>query len=472
MKMTIYRKKSWWGYWSYLMLAFVTMFIFSCKDKDDSDEEAFDPQKEVVITDFTPKEGGYGSNLILYGENFGNDKSKIKVKIGGKEANIINVKNNCLYCVVPSKAYSGVIEISVNDENGNELAYAEANGTFEYTKKWLVTTLVGQKYQIPSDEIEKEGPFDDCGCFKNMVWFSFDPKSDFDIMYVAAHSNPPNRKIDFANEQVYFFKTPNLSRPAIINWTADENADMVISDDIGSDNKTGNWLFSRSSGFTESTALNVLKSVNGAMIHPVNGELYYAGYYTQDVARYDFATKEITLPFRHNKTKETVRMVVHPTGKYAYITQTYYSGNGRFISRSDYNEEAKTFTTPYLVCGSNSSSGYVDGVGDKARLNKPGQGVFVKNPNYSGEDDEYDYYFCDTENHAIRVLTPQGRVYTFAGRGNMNSGSDAGSGYTDGELRTEARFTSPMAIAYDEKRNCFYIGDTGNKVIRKIAKEE
>ena len=68
-----------------------------------------------------------------------------------------------------------------------------------------------------------------------------------------------------------------------------------------------------------------------------------------------------------------------------------------------------------------------------------------------------------------------GRVTTFAGRGN---GSTEG-GYADGALRTEARFFHPWAIAYDEKRKCFYVGERGEKhdgtkqaVIRKIAQEE
>lgn len=31
------------------------------------------------------------------------------------------------------------------------------------------------------------------------------------------------------------------------------------------------------------------------------------------------------------------------------------------------------------------------------------------------------FYFCDERNHCIRILTPTGRVVTFAGRGNDSS---------------------------------------------------
>ena len=60
----------------------------------------FDPSKPVVISDFIPKEGGWGSRLLLYGNNFGDDPTKVKVTIGGKEAKVITVTNDNLYCFV------------------------------------------------------------------------------------------------------------------------------------------------------------------------------------------------------------------------------------------------------------------------------------------------------------------------------------------------------------------------------------
>ena len=82
--------------------------------------------------------------------------------------------------------------------------------------------------------------------------------------------------------------------------------------------------------------------------------------------------------------------------------------------------------------------------------------------------DEYDFYFCDQRNHCIRKMTPEGRVSTFAGRPN----GEGKEGYNDGDLRHEARFSRPTSIVYDEKRECFYVGDVDNHRIRKIAMEE
>ena len=50
---------------------------------------------------------------------------------------------------------------------------------------------------------------------------------------------------------------------------------------------------------------------------------------------------------------------------------------------------------------------YKDLAGTKARLNKPGQGVFVFNKEYedANKEDCYDFYFTDRNNHCIRKLT-------------------------------------------------------------------
>jgi DNA-binding beta-propeller fold protein YncE len=305
------------------------------------------------------------------------------------------------------------------------------------------------------------------------MWFSFDPQSNFDHLYVTTHKTKLLRKVDLANERVDILPqfSSGLDRPAIINWTVDENQDMILTDDRSEgSNVNAHFVFKRSTDFKNSEPLVNAKarSLTAAIVHPKNGELYYTAYYDQNIFRYDFETQQVTTPNRHFATKETIRMVVHPEGKYAYLMRYYHQNGGGYIARMDYDDNAKAFTDPYIICGTTGAGGYVDGVGDRAKVNKPAQGVFVKNPNYEGEEDEYDFYFCDEGNNCVRMMTPYGRITTFAGRGNGIATGD----YADGELRTEARFNAPCAIAYDEKRKCFYVGDSGNNVIRKIALEE
>ncbi len=453
------KTRPWQIHW--MLPGLIVLCLMHCKKDDAKQEVGYDPSKPVAVTDFYPKEGGAGSNLVIYGENFGNDLSKIKVTIGGKTAKVIGVKNNSLYCVIPEKAYDGDIQVIILDGN-EEVAQAAAKELFEYTKKWLVSTFLGKYYPVSTDFQEKEGSFDDCGAFKGITWLSFDPKNHNHLYFTA--DTYSCRLIDFENEYVSYFRT-NLDRVDAITWMIDGNQDMIISHNHASDTKYGNYVFTRESNFLQSKAIEVYsRGVNGTMVHPQNGELYYSRYRAGDIRRYDFTTKEDKLVFANPYSAVAIYMVVHPSGDYAYLVEY----EKHYIMRTDYDREKKTFKTPYTICGAAGTAGYADGIGTSARLNNPVQGVFVKNPDYEAAGGEqYDFYFCDKANHAIRILTSLGRVSTFAGRGNNGT-----SGYANGDLRTEARFLNPQAIAYDEEKNCFYIGDSGNWLIRKIAKEE
>ena len=453
------KSRRWKIHW--IMLVVVALCMTQCKEDELKQDAAYDPSKPLVVTDFSPKEGGGGSNLVIYGENFGNDISKIKVTIGGKAAKIVSLKDNNLYCIVPLTAYAGDIQVSIL-EGDKEVAQASTKESFVYVKKWLVSNFLGKYYEVGSDFQEKEGPFDDCGAFKGITWLSFDPKNR-NHLYFTANTNSA-RLIDFENEYVSYFRT-TFDRVSVMDWRIDGNQDMIVSHNHTSDTKHGNYIFTRESNFTQKNSIPVnARGVNGTIIHPQNGELYYSRYRAGDIRRYDFVTKEDKLAFANPYSSVAVYMVVHPSGDYAYLMEY----EQHFIMRTDYDREKKTFTIPYTVCGAAGTAGYADGVGTGARLNQPVQGVFVKNPDYEeAGGDQYDFYFCDKSNHAVRILTPQGRVGTFAGRGNNGT-----SGYANGDIRTEARFNLPQAIAYDEVKKCYYVGDAGNWIIRKIAKEE
>lgn len=470
-------KKTYWkirhGYLWGAVLAFFALCFTGCKDDDVDAGAPFDPSKPIVISDFMPKSGGYGSNLILYGENFGNDASRIQVTVGGKVARIINTKGTSLYCVVPSGAYDNNnqsdIQISGLDENGEVVTTAEAAELFTYEKKWLVSTFLGTRYEDSSQFEEKDGPFDNCGGFPSIYCLSFDPKSNYDQLYFVCH-NENLRKIDFTTETVSTISiSDEFFRGFAINWTEDEDRNMVVSDDTGQGSSTpGGYILSRNEdgtngGWSVFMELPDAESVNGAMVRPGSGEYYYSCYYGSEVYRLVFGESAATHGFTNPRAKAVLRMIPHPSGKYAYLMQE----NQHYIARVTYNEQTKTFENPLPMAGQDGSAGWLDGVGTKAKMNKPGQGVFVKNQDYvdARAEDVYDFYFCDQNNHCIRILTPQGRVSTFAGRGNNSTSG----GYADGELRTEARFNAPIAIAYDEKRETFYIGDSGNKLIRSIV---
>lgn len=449
------------GRWRYhfILLALMSIFFAACKEDNDEQLENYDPSRPVVLSDFTPKKGGLATRMVLYGENFGSDPSRIKVMIGGQTAKVIGVKNNSLHCIVPAKAYDGYIDVIILDESGQEISNVTSTESFDYQKKMLVSTFLGDYVERESDRVIKDGPFGDCGSFRNMRWLTMDPQ-DNNKMYVASQTGG-TRLIDFEKEYVSTFTT-NIDNVASVCWTLD--GDMIVTRDQASDSGIGTYMFSRSSGFTSRSDVTTGRGVKASSIHPVNGEMYFTRFRAGDIQRYDFETGILETNFQNPYGGVHFIMIIHPTGDYAYLVES----ERHYIMRSDYDWDNKRFKIPYLVCGSAGNAGYADGVGSSARLDWPMQGTFVKNPSYSElDEDQYDFYFCDRENHAIRILNPKGRVETFAGRGNNGTW-----GYNDGDLRLEARLNKPESIVYDEERNCFYVGDTNNFLIRKIAYEE
>jgi serine/threonine protein kinase, bacterial len=91
-----------------------------------------------------------------------------------------------------------------------------------------------------------------------------------------------------------------------------------------------------------------------------------------------------------------------------------------------------------------------DGVGEAASFSGP-QGVDV--------DGSGNVYVADTLNHAIRKITPEGIVSTFAGSGE--------AGNADG-IGTAASLNFPGGLAVDERGNVF-VADSDNHEIRKIS---
>src|SRR5690625_1634688 len=79
------------------------IFVMGCKKEDGTmkTSESYNPSDPVNIRDFFPKEGGGGQQLVIYGDNFGNDTSIVHVTIGGKRAVVINVQDDAIYCLVP-----------------------------------------------------------------------------------------------------------------------------------------------------------------------------------------------------------------------------------------------------------------------------------------------------------------------------------------------------------------------------------
>ena len=84
-------------------------------------------------------------------------------------------------------------------------------------------------------------------------------------------------------------------------------------------------------------------------------------------------------------------------------------------------------------------------------------------------DHQDNMYLVDRGNNAIRKISPDGMVSTYAGNiPNANHSIQVGDAAVKDGFGIEARFNFPSAIAIDRDNN-IYVGDSNGTVIRKIA---
>src|SRR5205085_4828650 len=107
-----------------------------------------------------------------------------------------------------------------------------------------------------------------------------------------------------------------------------------------------------------------------------------------------------------------------------------------------------TFT---ILAGPQGGPGFFDGTGSAARFNFPER---------VATDSSGNVYVADTYNHTIRKIAPGGAVTTLAGLAGTFGSSDG--------LGSAARFFYPYGLTTDTNGN-IYVADTDNQAIRKIT---
>lgn len=476
------------------------LVVSSCKDEDSASVTvAFDPSQPVVITSFTPESGGALDQIIVKGQNFGTDKSRIDLTIGGKKATVVNVMSDKLYAIVPQKAFSGEIVLTVFGED--DMPHTAVSDTrFNYEAQYVVGTLCGYMNDN-NTQGEQWGSFDMCSGFNSEGTFAIDPLFP-DRIYICYDAAKKIAQLDLEKrESTLLMSTSKFQNQRLRNiaFSNDGQYMLVSTDRADQDTKsTSVWIVTRNSDGTFSDRsscqpLVAYKQCNGVAVHPVNGEVYFNSYSNGELFRMeledyfdsmkaDSETGEaktwtgyredgaFTELFKIQDPSYEFQMVIHPSGDYAYLIVI----NRNYILRTDYNWSKKEFTTPYAVAGFNSGDNgraWVDAVGTNARFARPYQGVFVKNPKYEeeGRTDLYDFYIADCLNFCIRSITPEGIVRTYAGHAPSTDGNIWGT--EDGALRTSARFRDVTGLTYDTKRDMFYVLDHNNWRIRTIGKE-
>lgn len=126
-----------------------------------------------------------------------------------------------------------------------------------------------------------------------------------------------------------------------------------------------------------------------------------------------------------------------------------------FMYVADYGNHAIRRVSPgglVVTIAGDGTPGFVDGVGKAARFNHPTDLTV---------DSQGNVYVSDEHNHAVRKIAPDGTVTTLVG--------GQGPGFVDGD-RATARINMPSDVAIDVAGN-LYVADTENHAIRKLTPE-
>ena len=451
--------------WRSILPLFALVFIFTCCKDDDNNRNkvAYNPAEPVTITRFTPDTGRVATQMLIYGTNFGSDKSKIGVTVDGKKAALIGVNDEgtILYVIVPSLLREGeaaedgtkiTASVKVDVGFGSEMQSVTPDNQFGYTFTRNVSTFLGFTDKDGLSAIV-DGAFEKAQ-FNEPFWLAYDEDKN---VYLIEENNGL-RFIDMERREVStIFRTGNgVGRPRTIAFTLDYDT-MLIANDVGEWDQIGTIALFRDphtrrySGTWKTMATH--KQCNGGAIHPYSGSYFFNSYEQSQVykmrrtASVPWGREELFL-VQDRDWEFNIQFA--PSGRFAYIV----AKNQHYIAKSEYDPVKDVLLKPVPFVGTKQRSGYLDGVGLNTLFDNPHQGAF---------DEDDNYYLCDGMNHCIRKITPEGQVTTFAGRPDNY-------GYSDGALR-DAQFDRPYGIIYNDEIRKFYIADQKNRRIRTISVE-
>lgn len=462
-----------------LILLSVIVFFGGCDDTLEQGQKVdYDPGKPIEITSFSPDSGRVATQMLIYGENFGSDRSMIKVFVKEKKAAVIGVNNEgtIIYCIVPSLKGTeivhggdevlGKVKVRIGDQE------VESEKELHYTFSDNVSTFLGFTDQDGNTAIV-DGDFEKAQ-FQSPFWLAFDEPTEEGTSrnFFLIEENNGLRFINMQEKKVEtLFRTGNgVGRPRTITFTTDYDT-MIVANDAGNWTDIGTVILVRDkvTGLFPHSWKTVMnhKQCNGGAVHPYTNEYWFNSYDKSQVYK---VKDRSSIPWKYgNATALNINgseglnyfflvqdnswefnIQIAPSGKFAYIV----SKNKHYIARMEFNFSTGNFEKPQPYVGMINKAGFLDGVGLNTQFREPQQGAF---------DNEDNFYLCDGENNCIRKITPTGQVSTFAGRAEK-------PGYSDGALR-DAQFDGPFGIIFDNINQTFYVADRDNRRIRTIQVE-
>ena len=422
--------------------------LTSCESDKENGYEPYDPSKAITLTSFYPDSGGVATKVILNGENFGTDASKVKVYFNEKEAAVIEAIGNKIYAICPRKPGEGdennIVKCKVRVQVGDKSV--EYPDPFTYQIQTVVTTvcgIVGAPDDVVTGNLAQTS-------FPLVTYLAVDKDNNIIASLRNRNNYYHENKVILVNED------EDISRLLIPDSGAPLNQPCMLDDGktvyIPTDNGLEYWTMSSD---------NMWSPIKQAM-KPNTGETLTIDF------KHSFAmcTEDGNMYIR---AKNGILYRVNPeTGLANQVASGLMSGSDSYMAFSKKNPNMLylAYTNNHcvytynirtgehrLLAGISGQPGYIDGNGAAAMFSEPRQLIL---------DENDDMYIADTNNHCIRKVTSDGKVSTVIGQPGK-------SGYQDGSPE-DALFNRPFGMCINND-GILYIADYENQCIRRLAIE-
>ena len=439
---------------NFLTIPLLFMLLFSsCKEDAAITRREHDPNKPVVLTSFYPTEGGAKDKILLNGENFGSDPSKIKVYFNNAKAAVISSNGGYIYAIVPRlPGDNPKVSVVIGKDS---LAY---NDTFVYHTQAQVSTVTGtgdKSFAAGTlDQAKVYGKYLDMDAQGNL-FMSWRDGGTWGVARINEKENLVTALFEAKNtdERVLFANGLTVDRATGVLTASHES---VAESFFSFDPKEAWNMRQRYAQFSAEDYGKIVQAdryANFVTFCPYDGYLY-TRFRDGHIAKIHPDTYQATIVHKGPYGSQYGQAINPAKPWELYITlhsnarpNTFAQGISMIDLRPEHiNEGFKRVNAP-------GGSGFRDGPVKDAVFNNPKDIKFDKSGNM---------FIADYGNHCIRMLSADGIVSTVAGQPTK-------AGYRDGGP-VESQFNQPWGVAVNDQGD-IYIADWNNARIRKLVIE-
>ena len=445
-----------------VLFCFIFFFVaIACNEGNKEEVNPYDkphrPSLPVIVNGIGPTEGGLGTRVVVNGDNFGNDPSKIGLYFNDKKALILKAQDNAIYAMVPKQPgeYS-TIRVEVE---GKESVLDDVK--FKYFIRATVTTVAGVWNVSANPPVD--GPALEATFFRPTKVAVDD---DGNVLVADDQSGARIRLISMQENRMSTVLRMSVPWSCMFN---EQFTHFYVMERNAGQRPTLFYSLSKESGYMESEMFFDQRDEGGSYIF---GSYTACGFAVDDTYVY-MMSENGTRFIRVHQVNKTVELIgSNITGMGTYTHMVYNKKDGMIYMSLEASGRLMRFnphhtppgrTTPWITW---DDMEWIVGTGVVSpSISREGNGRDAQLGTLCGLGADHDgnIYICDQRFHCVWKVDPLLNCTVFAG-------PPAGPivlGYRDGKPE-EALFNRPYDITatYD---GLIYVADTYNFVVRCIS---